>query len=161
MALDGTGQPGILARRPYYGCSFVRTAGTAAHVSGGTEVSPRGHQRACTGKRPVSRGEARSASKQLRWWGSIRFRCASSHAASPGCFIAPPLSHTHTHLSSLVKGGEIGQGDDDNKGGGSLLVTPSIQYKLWVSLVWKHNNGEHCWLGNGPEDDHWHPPLRG
>ncbi len=29
----------------------------------------------------------------------------------------------------------------------------SIQYKLWVSLVWKHNNGEHCWLGNGPEDD--------
>ncbi len=32
---------------------------------------------------------------------------------------------------------------------------PSIQYKLWVSLVlWKHNNGEHCWLGNGPEDDH-------
>ncbi len=25
---------------------------------------------------------------------------------------------------------------------------PSIQYKLWVSLVlWNHNNGEHCWLG--------------
>ncbi len=39
---------------------------------------------------------------------------------------------------------------------------PSIQYKLWVSLVlWNHNNGEHCWLGNGPEDDHWHPPQRG
>ncbi len=33
---------------------------------------------------------------------------------------------------------------------------PSIQYKLWVSLViWNRNNGEHCWLGNGPEDDHW------
>ncbi len=33
----------------------------------------------------------------------------------------------------------------------------SIQYKFWVSLVlWNHNNGEHCWLGNGPEDDHWH-----
>ncbi len=32
---------------------------------------------------------------------------------------------------------------------------PSIQCTLWVSLVlWKHNNGEHCWLGNGPEDDH-------
>ncbi len=30
---------------------------------------------------------------------------------------------------------------------------PSIQYKLWVSLVfWNHSNGEHCWLGNGPED---------
>ncbi len=31
----------------------------------------------------------------------------------------------------------------------------SIQHKFWVSLVlWKRNNGEHCWLGNGPED-HW------
>ncbi len=30
---------------------------------------------------------------------------------------------------------------------------PSIQYKLYKSLViWNHNNGEHCWLGNGPED---------
>ncbi len=39
---------------------------------------------------------------------------------------------------------------------------PSIQYKLWVSLVlWNHNNGEDCWLGNGPEDEHWHPPQRG
>ncbi len=29
---------------------------------------------------------------------------------------------------------------------------PSIQYTFWVSLVlWNHNNGEHCWLGNGPE----------
>ncbi len=29
---------------------------------------------------------------------------------------------------------------------------PSIQYKFWVSLVlWHHNNGEDCWLGNGPE----------
>ncbi len=38
---------------------------------------------------------------------------------------------------------------------------PSIQYKFWVSLVLgKHNNGEHCWLGNGPEDDYWHPPQR-
>ncbi len=39
---------------------------------------------------------------------------------------------------------------------------PSIQYKFWVSLVlWNHNNGEHCWLDNGPEDNHWHPPQRG
>ncbi len=31
---------------------------------------------------------------------------------------------------------------------------PSIQYKFWVSLVlWNHNNGEDCWLGNDPEDD--------
>ncbi len=39
---------------------------------------------------------------------------------------------------------------------------PSIQYKVWVSLVlWNHNNGEDCWLGNDPEDEHWHPPQRG
>ncbi len=39
---------------------------------------------------------------------------------------------------------------------------PSIQYKFWVSLVlWNHNIGEDCWLGNDPEDEHWHPPQRG
>ncbi len=28
-------------------------------------------------------------------------------------------------------------------------------------VLWNHNNGEHCWLGNGPEDNgHWHPPQR-
>ncbi len=33
---------------------------------------------------------------------------------------------------------------------------PSIQYKFRVSLVlWNHNNGEDCWFGNDPEDDHW------
>ncbi len=30
---------------------------------------------------------------------------------------------------------------------------PSIQYKFWVSLVlWNHNNGEDCWLGNANID---------
>ncbi len=44
----------------------------------------------------------------------------------------------------------------------SVNKLPSIQYKFWVSLVlWNHNNGEHCWFGNGPEDDHWHPSQRG
>ncbi len=38
---------------------------------------------------------------------------------------------------------------------------PSIQCKFWVSLVlWNHNNGEDCWLGNDPEDEHWHPPTK-
>ncbi len=38
---------------------------------------------------------------------------------------------------------------------------PSIQYEFWVSLVlWNHNNGEDCWLGNDPEDEHWRPPQR-
>ncbi len=39
---------------------------------------------------------------------------------------------------------------------------PSLQYKFWVCLVlWNHNNGEDCWVGNDPEDEHWHPPQRG
>ncbi len=39
---------------------------------------------------------------------------------------------------------------------------PSIQYKFWVSLVlWNHNNGEDCWLGNDPEHEHWHPQKEG
>ncbi len=28
-------------------------------------------------------------------------------------------------------------------------------------FLWNHNNGEDCWLGNDPEDEHWHPPQRG
>ncbi len=32
----------------------------------------------------------------------------------------------------------------------SFNTWPFIKYQLWVSLVlWKHNDGEHCWLGNG------------
>ncbi len=43
----------------------------------------------------------------------------------------------------------------------SFNKLPSIQYKFWVSLVlWNHNNGEDCWLGNDPEDEQWHPPQR-
>ncbi len=38
---------------------------------------------------------------------------------------------------------------------------PSIQYKFWVSTVlWYHNNGEHCWLDSGPGHYHWHPPTK-
>ncbi len=38
---------------------------------------------------------------------------------------------------------------------------PSLQYKFRVSLVlWNHNNGEDCWLGNDPEDEHWHSSKR-
>ncbi len=36
----------------------------------------------------------------------------------------------------------------------SFLKWSSLQYKFWVSLVlWNHNNGEVCWLGNDPEDN--------
>ncbi len=38
---------------------------------------------------------------------------------------------------------------------------PSLQYKFWIPLVlWSHNNGQDCWLGNGPDDNHWHPPQK-
>ncbi len=43
----------------------------------------------------------------------------------------------------------------------SFIKWPSLQYKFQVYLVlWNHNNGEDCWLGNGPEDEHWHPPQK-
>ncbi len=36
----------------------------------------------------------------------------------------------------------------------SFIKWPFLLYKFWVSLVlWNHNNGEHCWLGNGPKDN--------
>ncbi len=100
--LDGTGRPGILARLPYhvYGLSGPRvrrlTSLAARNSLHSPFMDPRGHRRACTGKRPVSRVEARLPFKQRRWWGSIRFRCTSTYAASPGCFSAPPLSHNHS-----------------------------------------------------------------
>ncbi len=38
----------------------------------------------------------------------------------------------------------------------SFIKWPSLQYKFRVSLVpWNYNNGEDCWVGNGPEDNHW------
>ncbi len=39
----------------------------------------------------------------------------------------------------------------------SFIKWPSLKDKFRASLVlWNHNNGEDCWLGNGPEDNHWH-----
>ncbi len=68
-------------------------------------LDPRGHQRACTGKRPVSRGEAHSAyTAAVMRLHSLQV-CASSHAARPGCYSAPPLSHTHSRR-------EPGEGGD-------------------------------------------------
>ncbi len=58
-------------------------------------LDPRGHQRACTGKRPVSRGEAQPAYNSGGDEAPLQV-CASSHTARPGCFSAPPLSHTHS-----------------------------------------------------------------
>ncbi len=57
-ALDWAGRPGILARQPYHGCGSRPDSGSGS--SGGVVslyapfLDPRGHQRACTGKSPVS-----------------------------------------------------------------------------------------------------------
>ncbi len=86
-------------------------------------LDPRGHRRACTGKRPVSRGEAprRLPAAVMRL--HSRQVCLITRRQTC-CFSAPPRSHTLTPVGSLVKGGVKGRGgDDDNKGGGSPLVT--------------------------------------
>ncbi len=85
-------------------------------------LDPRGHQRACTGKRPVSRGEARSAYNS--GGDEASFTSGVPHHTPPGLAVsAPLLSHTPTPVGSLVKGDVKGRGDDNDKGGGSRLVT--------------------------------------
>jgi len=94
-SLDGTGRPGILARRPYHGCGFVWSAGPAAHISGGGDEAS--------------------------------FTSGVPHYTPPDLAVsAPLLAHTPTLVGSLVKGGVKGWGDDDDdKEGGSPLVTTS------------------------------------
>ncbi len=79
-------------------------------------------QRACTGKRPVSRGEAPSAFNS----GSdeASFTSGVPHHMPPDLAVsAPLLSHRPTPVGSLVKGGVKGRGDDDDKGGGGRQQT--------------------------------------
>ncbi len=59
-------------------------------------LDPRGHQRACTGKRPVSRGEAHSAYNS--GGDEAPFTSGVPHYTPPdlAVFSAPPLSHTHS-----------------------------------------------------------------
>ncbi len=84
------------------GAVLVRTAGPAARSFGGTRslnapfLDPRGHQRACTGKRPsLEERRNRHITAAVMRLHSLQV-CASSHAARPGCYSAPPLSHTHS-----------------------------------------------------------------
>ncbi len=114
--LVGAGRPGILARGRTTGADLVRTAGPAALVAWPPFLDPRGHQHACTGKSPVSRGEARSAYNS----GGDEASSTSGvpHHTSPDLPVsAPLLPHTPTH-PSLVKGDVKARGDDDDKGGG-------------------------------------------
>ncbi len=59
-------------------------------------LDPRGHQRACTRKRPVSRGEAHSAYNS--GGDEAPFTSGVPHHTPPdlAVFSAPPLSHTHS-----------------------------------------------------------------
>ncbi len=59
-------------------------------------LDPRGHQRACTGKRPVSQGEAHSAYNS--GGDEAPFTSGVPHHTPPdlAVFSAPPLSHTHS-----------------------------------------------------------------
>ncbi len=84
------------------GAVLVRTAGPAARAFGGTRslnapfLDPRGHQCACTGKRPVSRGEAHSAYNS--GGDEAPFTSGVPHHTPPdlAVFSTPPLSHTHS-----------------------------------------------------------------
>ncbi len=129
MALPGIIRPGILARQPYSGCGSRLDRGSGSSGSSGGVVSlyapfldPRGHQRACTGKRPVSREETASAFNS--GGDEASFTSGVPHHTPPDLAVsAPLLSHTPTPVRSLVKGGVKGQGDDDDKGGRQPLVT--------------------------------------
>ncbi len=129
VAVPGIIRPGILARQPYSGCGSRPDRGSGS--SGGVEslyapfLDPRGHQCACTGKRPVSRGELPSGFNS----GGDEASCTSGvpHHMSPNLAVSVPLlSHTPTRVGSLVKGGIKGRGDDKGGGGGKAATRHSM-----------------------------------
>ncbi len=81
-------RPGILARQPFHGCgpptrrSLPGPTRTPACMHGGRDRSPEERR-----TRHITAAVMRLHSLQV---------CASSHAARPGCYSAPPLSHTHS-----------------------------------------------------------------
>ncbi len=106
-------------------------------------LDPRGHQRACTEKRPVSRGEAPSGFNS--GGDEASFTSGVPHHTPPDLAVsAPLLSHTPTPVGSLVKGGIKGQGDDDDKGGRQPLVTvviSNLQFPHKLPGVCEHQFG--------------------
>ncbi len=81
-------RPAILARQPFHGCgpptrrSLPGPTRTPACMHGGRDRSPEERR-----TRHITAAVMRLHSLQV---------CASSHAARPGCYSAPPLSHTHS-----------------------------------------------------------------
>ncbi len=96
-APPGIIRPGILARQPCNGCGSCSLNAPF--------LDPRGHQRACTGKRPVPRGEAHSAYNS--GGDEAPFTSGVPHHTPPDLAVsAPLLSHTPTPVGSLVKDGD-------------------------------------------------------
>ncbi len=101
-----------------------------AHVSGSTEIPLQlpswTHEDTSMHARergPVSRGEARSAYNSGGWWGFIHVMVYLITRRQTWLF-QRPSSLTHPlPVGSLVKGDVKGRGDDNDKGGGSWLVT--------------------------------------
>ncbi len=86
----------------------------------------------CTGKRPVSRGEAPSAFNS--GGDEASFTSGVPHHTPPDLAVsAPLLSHTPTPVGSLVKGGVKGWGDDDDKGVRQPLVTLYTHIYIYIS----------------------------
>ncbi len=84
----GIKRPGILARQPCTGAAVApSTLPSWTHED--TSVHARGRDRS-----PEERRNRHITAAVMRLH-SLQV-CASSHAARPGCFSAPPLSHTHS-----------------------------------------------------------------
>ncbi len=84
----GIKRPGILARQPCTGAAVApSTLPSWTHED--TSVHARGRDQSPEERRTrhITAAVMRLHSLQV---------CASSHAARPGCFSAPPLSHTHS-----------------------------------------------------------------
>ncbi len=129
-AVPGIVRPGILARQPSRGCGPRPDHGSGSsrlrwRSLNAPFLDPRGHQCACTGKRPVSRGELPSGFNS--GGDEASFTSGVPHHMSPNLAVsAPLLSHTPTRVGSLVKGGIKGRGDDDDKGGGGAATHHSM-----------------------------------
>ncbi len=99
----------------------VRTVCPAALAARDPSTSPPGQQRACTGNRPVSRGEARSA---FNSGGDGVQVCLITC-----CFSAPALSHTHPRrvkdgvmMMMMMIGEAVDSSEGSNKDGRDVFT---------------------------------------
>lgn len=106
--IEGQGGPTILSLTP-----VMHAHGLVARESLPAPLLDLwGHQRACTGEET---GLMRRSALCI-WQDFIPFRCASSRAASPGCYRTSPLSHIHSCRGHGEGQRFKGWGGADNKG---------------------------------------------